>query len=151
MTKTEPIEESWTPVYEALRDWWSKSFAAQEFAPYLNVLGDQPPAAAMAAVRSLRAETWRPAPSTVYRTILGAAKQQQADQPRGQRLRKDQQPATLERVLWLRDIEGEHVCGCMPRPVKVTIDSHHVLRCSRCRGLEQGQVFQAEDAEDAGS
>jgi hypothetical protein len=146
MTENQQIEENWRPVYLALRDWWRKNLPEQDFAPYLDVLSDQPPAAVMAAVRSLRAETWRPAPTDIYRAVLDAAGRQQADQPRNkERLRKDQQPATLERVLWLLDMGGETVCDCPTRAVTVHKDEHHVLRCARCRGIEQGQAFQAQD------
>ena len=137
----------WLAVYDALRDWFAgRTLTLPAFATYLQLLGTEPPDLVLKAVQARAGHSkWRPEPADVYRTVMGAAAHQQNQGPE-KGLRADQQPATLERVLWLRDIEGARVCDCMPRPIKVRIDSHHVLRCCCCHGLEQGQIYQAEDA-----
>jgi hypothetical protein len=40
---------------------------------------------------------------------------------------------------------GNPVCGCIPRPVDYRLDRYSVLQCCGCGGLEQGQVWEAED------
>jgi hypothetical protein len=77
-----------------------------------------------------------------------AAKQQQrhdSEKDRyGRRKPPWSQPAALVRVRMLVDA-GNPVCECIPRPVDYRLDRYSVLTCCTCGGLEQGQVWEAED------
>lgn len=142
-------ELGWLEVYEALRGWWPKRMSIEDLAPYLDALHEEPASKVMQILRGMRAEQWRPSPSMLYRAIQGisAAKQQQresARDARGQLKRPDQQAAALVRVRMLIDA-GNPVCKCVPRTVTLRKDRYHVLTCPSCGGLEQGQVFSAED------
>jgi len=121
----------------------------EDLAPYLDALYEEKASKVMDTLRGMRGEQWRPSPSMLYREIQGieAKKRQRHDAPQdqyGQRKRDDQMPSALVQVRLLID-SGHHVCNCSPRSPTVIKDSLCVLRCKACGGLEQGQVFEAED------
>lgn len=142
-------QAGWLEPFMALRNYWAKRFELTDFVPYLQALRDERPDAVMAAIDRLRGEKWRPMPSGLYREVNEAAAREQEEAKSRRttfaRKRKDQQPETLARVRWLLAERGEHVCVCLPRPNEVKIDQHYVLRCRVCDGIEQGQVYEAED------
>lgn len=167
----EPMKKSgWLVVYQALRDWWKRRFGLEDFGPYLDLLGGEKPEAVMIALRELGNEEWRPAPSTIFRRFAQArqeaaviAKQTGAKSKRPQPM-PYQSPASLARVRQLLE-RGQHVCECVPRPTNWLLEEldsriwqnadherhggrlpDHVIRCGRCYGLEQGQVYEAQDA-----
>lgn len=144
-------ELGWLEVYEALKGWWPKRMAIEDLAPYLDALHEESAEKVMATLRGMRSEEWRPSPSSLYRTIQGLdaksreAKDSQKDS-RGFRKRPDEQGVALLRVRML--VEANHpVCSCPGRPTTIKVDRFDVLKCGFCGGLEQGQVFAAEDDE----
>jgi hypothetical protein len=139
----------WLEVYEALKGWWPKRMSIEDLAPYLDALYGENATAVMDTLRGLRGEQWRPSPSSLYREMQGiAAKKQErreSDKDRyGKRKRPDEQSAALVRVRMLID-SGNPICACTARPTEVLQDRYHVLTCKGCGGLEQGQVFSAQD------
>jgi len=142
-------ELGWLEVYEALRGWWPKRMSIEDLAPYLDALHEEPAEKVMSTLRGMRGEQWRPSPSALYREIQGIVAKSQAEHDAkkdrfGRKKRADQGSAALLRVRMLID-SGVHTCTCNPRPTAVREDRFHVLTCSDCGGLEQGQVFNAED------
>lgn len=142
-------ELGWLEVYEALKGWWPKRMSIEDLAPYLDALYGESAANVMNTLRDLRGEQWRPSPSSLYREMQGIAAKQQArkesDRGRyGKKKRHDEQASALVRVRMLIDA-GNPVCDCPARSPMVHEDRYHVLTCARCGGLEQGQVFTAQD------
>lgn len=135
-------QAGWTPVYQALRDWWPKRFDLPAFASYLAVLNDDDqPSVSMAALRELRTSEYRPSPAQLYQQMHPTAKRTH----HGQRKRKDQSPEALAEVRRRLETGEQQVCDCPTRPFEVRVDQHHVLTCTRCDGIEQGQAYEAED------
>jgi hypothetical protein len=137
-------QAGWTPVYQALRDWWPKRFDLPAFASYLQVFNPtDTPERAMVALREFRGESWRPSPTNLYARMHPPAEKQR----HGQKLRKDQLPEALAEVRRRIETGEQQVCDCPTRPFEVRVDQHHVLTCTRCDGIEQGQAYEAEDEE----
>jgi hypothetical protein len=142
-------ELGWLEVYDALKGWWPKRMSIEDLAPYLDALHEDPASKVMSVLRTMRGEQWRPSPSALYREMQGvAAKKQQARESEkdryGRRKPPWSRPEALVRVRMLMDA-GNPVCGCIPRPTDYRMDKYNVLQCRECGGLEQGQVWEAED------
>ena len=173
-------ELGWMDTFLALQGWWAKQFGLFDLGGYADVLGDEDPMDVYEALRSLRGEEWRPAPSALYRAV--ESKQARASQARaneqrarGEKPRPDQDPAALARVRMLIEA-GEKACECMgsrhylieeldggtwsseeyrrwqaENKRRRAIDKPaialppHIMRCRDCHGIEQGQVYAAED------
>lgn len=140
-------EHGWAPVLDALANWWPGRFEPRDLAPYCDALGDEKLADIISAIRDLRTAQFRPKPNEIYRAMAESTASLPRDESRdryGQRLRKDQMSPALIKVRMLQD-SGHHTCTCEPRPVTLKIDKFSVLTCPSCGGLEQGQVYAAED------
>lgn len=139
----------WLPVFEALRDWWSRRLDLPEFAGYLAMFGDDTdPSRVLEAVHSLRASEYRPPPSAVYRR---AAEHEAAAAP--QPVRRRDQPSPLMRDDVLVHVARAHERGARectrttpcPRSALIgwLLSHQQVLYCRTCAGLESGQLYGA--------
>jgi hypothetical protein len=136
----------WWPVWEALATWWAprQTCNAKETVPYAKLLGDENPDKVLEALRDLTGE-WRPSPAAIHGRLHRTDDESKVDVGRGRDvyLRDEAVQAVVEALQ-----AGEQVCTCGTwHPSRFRPDASRVLRCRTCCGIEQGQVYAAEDAE----
>jgi hypothetical protein len=140
----------WWEPWSAAATWWApkQKCTAKQFVPFARVLGDQDPARVLDAFKALAGE-WRPSPAHVLGHLNGIDGNRRQTNPAGagDRPSRPDAIAAVARAL----AAGEDVCACdgSPGARKWRLDAEGVLRCPNCRGLEQGQAYDAEDLESA--
>lgn len=134
----------WYEPYEAYSTWWAprQQGTPSGFVVYAKVLGDCDPAAVLNAFRAL-ADDFRPTPAAVLGYLNRAAGQIDVHLGRGR-----DRASTPEAIAGVAAAigAGDGPCSCPVRPPGWRIDPAGVLRCHACGGIEQGQVYAAEDA-----
>jgi hypothetical protein len=137
----------WWPVWEMCHTAWAprQTATATEMVPYAKLLGDHDPADVLEALEEC-STAWRPVPGHLRGYL---------NERRGQNHRVDvgrarDRSVSPEAIAAAADAlrRGGRVCKCgCPTSRKWLIGTDSgVLRCSTCDGLEQGQLFKAEDA-----
>jgi hypothetical protein len=133
----------WWAVWEAAAQWWAprQTCTSREFVAYAKLLGDEDPAGVLEAFRALVGD-WRPTPAQV-RAYLHRPQEES-----GVSVGRSRDPAKTDQALRAvaqAALAGEPPCSCDLRRPTWTIDAAGVLRCPACRGLEAGQIYDAED------
>ncbi len=139
----------WDDNFETLRDgWWSRDpFTVAQLTPYAKLLGHYPPDTVRAAITDA-AGKWRPRPGELLAAVRAHSK---TNATAGTNAGRNRNPATRPNAL-AATLEALHagarVCECSgPTSIRWTADTQGVWRCPTCDGLEQGQVYAAEDAQ----
>lgn len=135
----------WWEAWDALSSWWTlpqKLTHPLDGAAYASALGSHEPDRVVNALRQLGGK-FRPAPGEV----LGEVNRQASDVRPVVNHANDRhpfnQPTALAAVLEAVQA-GEHECDCGFHGSRFRHDPLGVLRCRDCRGLEAGQVDDAE-------
>ncbi len=135
----------WWPVWEMCHTAWAprQTARAKDMVPYAKLLGAHEPADVLEALEEC-ATAWRPVPGQ----LRGYLNSKRADPHRVDVGRAADPAATDEALRAVADAlrAGEKPCRCGFHSARWRLDDACVLRCPTCGGLEQGQVYAAEDA-----
>lgn len=135
----------WWPVWEAVATWWAprQTCTAREFVPYAKLLGAEDPARVLQALGELAGE-WRPHPAAICGHLHRHDTDANVNVGRGRdRFSNTDALAAVTAAI----ADGEPTCTCAGyHPSRYRHDTNSVLRCRTCAGIEQGQVWAAEDA-----
>ena len=145
----------WGDVWEVLATGWAprQTCSMNELKHWAKMLGNEDPAGLLPAIDEC-AGVWRPTPGQ----IRGHLNAKRADTSSVDVGRGRDRSSALEAVQAVAEAlrAGEQACACGRMPVpdangslrfpRWRRDAEWVLRCSACGGLEQGQLYAAEDA-----
>jgi hypothetical protein len=137
----------WWPVWEALATWWTlpQKCTRKNMVPYAKLIGGEDPAKVIAALEALATDKFRPSPSQIRGQLHPTdGDESKVDVGRGRDvyLRDEPVQAVAEALQ-----AGEEGCTCGGwHSSRFHPDASGVLRCRTCHGLEDAQVYAAEDA-----
>lgn len=133
----------WPPVREALATWWALPREWTMIA-YAKLLGGEDPAKILEALEALAVDKWRPAPPVIRGHLHRPDDESTVHAGRGRDVYlNDEAVRAVAEALRA----GEQGCTCGGwQPSRFPPDAAGVQRCRDCHGLEDGQVYAAEDA-----
>ncbi len=142
-------EMGWGRVFAAIihrfqRYGSQSTLGGQESLAWLEVLGDRDPDAVVAAIDIWAGDGNSQAPKPADILALLTHKTERHGPDTENRLRLDNNPATL-RLVHDQLVAGEHVCDCSPSPATLVQDAKGILFCPNCAGIETGQAIQARE------
>ncbi len=136
----------WWDIGEVYLTAWAPRQAGttKDLIPLAKLLGDEDPAAVLDAIEQCAGE-WRPVAGQLRAHINKArGENHRVDVGRGR-----DRSSTPEALAGVADAirTGERPCQCGPPTLqRWRPDSTYVLRCHSCAGLQDGQIYDAEDA-----
>lgn len=145
-------EMGWGRVFGAILHRFQRygaqgSLGGQESLAWLELLGDREPDSVLAAMDLWAGDGNSQAPKPADILALLTHKHERHGPDTENRLRLDNNPATLH-LVYEQLAAGEHECECSPAPATLVMDANGILFCPQCAGIEFGQACQAREQHD---